>query len=110
MRWACAAIGQSDLWTYRGWFWVDVTMVTKEEILEKGNVVLHVRIAGITQRQEFIVEHHETAVGSVPFLVCKRALPVSEMLRLAEELKLPIESNKQKVFPAGTGPKDFAGL
>jgi hypothetical protein len=82
----------------------------RQGILESGKVVLHAKAAGMVQRHEFSVEREETAYGKVPFLVCVRALPLTELVRLAEENQLPVKCAGQKVYPKGKGPRDFAGL
>lgn len=82
----------------------------KERILQVGKVELKVTVAGMTQRHEFFVEREETAFGNVAFLVCRRNLPLSELVRIAGESQLPVKCAGQKVFPKGKGPKDFVGL
>ncbi|MFA5076964.1 MAG: hypothetical protein WC488_00885 [Candidatus Micrarchaeia archaeon] len=81
-----------------------------EEVLAQKSVVLNAVIGGMRQRHEFFIEREETAFGKIPYLACRRALPVSEMMRIASESGLPVKCPGQKVFPNGKGPKDFAGL
>lgn len=88
----------------------NVTMVTKEQILHNRKAVFLLVVAGIRQKHEFFVEHMETAVGKIPFLVSRRALPVSELSRVAEESQLPVFCAGQKIFPKGKSPKDFLNL
>ncbi|MDD5337069.1 MAG: hypothetical protein PHS02_01150 [Candidatus ainarchaeum sp.] len=80
------------------------------EVLGQKSVILKVTISGIRQRHEFFIEHGETAFGRIPFLACRRALPVGEMMRIANENDLPVRCPGQQVFPNGKGPKDFLGL
>ncbi len=82
----------------------------REKILQIGKVTLHVTVAGMRQRQDFIVEREETAFGKIPFLACSRNLLLGELMRIAEENQLPVKCAGQKLFPKGKGPKDFAGL
>lgn len=82
----------------------------KERILQIGKAELKVTIAGMTQRHGFFVEMEETPFGKVPFLVCRRNLPLNELVRIAEENQLPVKCAGQKIFPKGKSPKDFVGL
>ncbi len=82
----------------------------REQILQIGKVTLNVTIAGIRQRQDFVVEREDGPVGKIPYLSCARSLPINEMVRVAEENQLPVKSAGQKIFPRGKGPKDFANI
>ncbi len=82
----------------------------REKILQTGKVTLRVTIAGMWQRQDFFVEREETAFGKIPFLVCRRNLPLNELVRISEESQLPVKCSGQKVFPKKKGPKDFVGV
>jgi hypothetical protein len=79
-------------------------------ILKQGYTRIRVRRAGILQFQVFKVKR--VALGSETFveLFLDRLLDMSEMLRVANETGLPVESENRRVFPEGKGAKDFAGL
>lgn len=81
-----------------------------EEILKTGRVIVDVSIAGVLQRQPFLLEREETPFGKIPFLVPKNTLPLSAIMRALDETGLPIRSGGQKFFPKGKSIKEFAGL
>ena len=81
---------------------------TKGNILKNGSIEVHVKISGIRQRHTLKVEREKTAFGMVPYLVCDKSIPTNELLRLAQELQLPIKCKGMKVFPKGKAAKDFA--
>lgn len=85
-------------------------MVTREQILERKKATFEITVAGIRQKHEFTLEYSETAVGKIPFLTSKRMFPINELMRIADETGLPVNSAGQKLFPKGKGPRDFLGL
>lgn len=82
-------------------------MEDKETIIKRGWVEVHVVSAGMRQRHMLNVRKEKTMWGTVPFLVTQARIPHSELLRLAEELQLPVQAGGLKVFPRGKSPKDF---
>lgn len=83
-------------------------MVSKEQILKKGSVEVHVKVGGIRQRHTLKVEKEKTAWGMVPFLVFSRQVSAAELVRIAQELQLPVKCKGMKVFPKGKAAQDFA--
>ncbi len=83
-------------------------MTNKEEILKRGYVDVKVFVAGFRQGHRLEVVRQKTSHGMVPFLICKHYIPATEMVRLAEELQLPIKHKDTVVFPRGTMPSSFA--
>ncbi len=81
----------------------------RQKLLEQGKATLNVTVAGMRQRQDFMLEREETPYGKVPFLTCTRVLPLHELLKISEEFQLPVKCAGQKVFPKGKSPRDFAG-
>jgi len=79
----------------------------KEEILKRGSVEVHAKVGGIRQRHVLRVEREKTAWGMVPYLVCEHKIPAAELIRLAEELQLPIKCRGMAVFPKGKAAQDF---
>ncbi|MFH1785419.1 MAG: hypothetical protein ABH842_03240 [Candidatus Micrarchaeota archaeon] len=82
-------------------------MNDKNEILKRGYVDVKVYVAGLRQSHRLDVVKENTSQGEVPFLVCKHYMPATEMVRLAEELKLPIKHKSTVVFPKGMSPSNF---
>lgn len=79
------------------------------DILKKGSASAHIKIAGILQLHEFRVEREKTAFGEIPVLVPEKkvTLPLTEALKVANELGLPVRSSSGLVFPTGKFAKDF---
>ena len=82
-------------------------MISKDEILKRGSVEVHAKVGGIRQRHTLKVVWEKTAWGTVPFCVSSFQLPASELLRLAQEIGLPIKCRGMVVFPKGKAAQDF---
>ncbi len=83
-------------------------MISREEILKRGFVDVKVFVSGLRQSHRLTIERERMAQGLVPFLVCKHYIPTPELLRLAEELQLPVKCRDVRVFPKGKMAGDFA--
>jgi hypothetical protein len=82
----------------------------RDEILKRGYVDVKVYVAGLRQNHRLTVEKEKTVHGEVPYLLSKNYIPNTELVRLANELMLPIKHNKTMVLPKGMMPKDFAQM
>jgi len=82
----------------------------RAEILKKGYIDVKVYVAGLRQGHRLTVARERTVHGEVPYLMCKNYIPSSELVRLANELMLPIKHNNTMVLPKGMMPKDFAKI
>lgn len=82
----------------------------REQILKDGKVMVRVKHSGMMQNLEFIVAREKTGFGEIPFLKIERPVDASELMRVADEVQLPIISLSGKVFPKGKGMRDFVGL
>lgn len=82
----------------------------REEALSKGEVSVRVKRSGMYQMLPFRLVRKKTPSGLVPYLVLDKFLDLSELVRVAEEYRLPVESPVGKVFPKGKKESDFAGL
>ena len=80
------------------------------EALSKGGVSVRVKRSGMYQLLPFRLVRRKTPSGLVPCLVLDRFLDLSELVRVAEEYQLPVESPVGKVFPKGKKEMDFLGL
>lgn len=78
-----------------------------QSILQEGSVEVRVRVAGIWQRHKLTLEYETTAFGRVPYLVTRANIPFAELLRVANELDMPLKAPAGVVFPQGKAPKDF---
>jgi len=83
-------------------------MIGKEEILRRGYVDVKVYVTGLRQSHRLEVVKEKTSVGMVPFLVCKHYIPTAELVRLAEQLQLPVKHKEVVVFPKGKMASSFA--
>ncbi|MFA5412087.1 MAG: hypothetical protein WC350_01935 [Candidatus Micrarchaeia archaeon] len=81
-----------------------------KELIKKGRAEAHIRIAGILQLHPFVVIKEKTAFGEIPVLVPEKKvlLPLTEALKVANEMDLPVRCSAGLVFPAGKFAKDFA--
>lgn len=82
-------------------------MNSKDEILKRGYVDVKIYVTGFRQSHRLNIVIEKTPTGEIPFLVSKNYIPNSELVRIANELKLPVKHKDTVVFPAGMGPKDF---
>ncbi len=83
-------------------------MISKEEILRRGFVDVKVYVSGLRQSHRLTVVREKTPHGIVPFLMSKYYIPTNELVRLAEELQLPMKHNQIEVFPRGKMASSFA--
>jgi hypothetical protein len=81
--------------------------ISSQEIIKRGYVDVHVRVAGIRQIHRLIVRREHTAFGEIPCLTTNVNIATAELLRIADELGLPVKSQSTLVFPKGKGPNDF---
>jgi hypothetical protein len=83
---------------------------SRKEILQSGSVDIRVKRAGVFQILTFTLEREQTPAGPVPYLVLDKFLDTPELLRIAEELQLPVKAKNGKFFPPGKMSVDFVGL
>lgn len=81
--------------------------ISPEQIIKRGFVDVHVRVSGIRQCHRLTLIKENTAFGVINALATKVEIPASELLRVVEELGLPIKTPSMIVFPKGKGPADF---
>lgn len=86
----------------------ELVRINKDEILKRGYVDVKVFVSGLRQSHRLQVERERTPQGMVPYLVCKHYIPTAELVRLAEELQLPLRCRDVAVFPRGKKAGDFA--
>ncbi|MCX6768424.1 MAG: hypothetical protein NTY83_01100 [Candidatus Micrarchaeota archaeon] len=80
------------------------------DVVKKGSVEAEVRIAGMLQIHKFIIAREKTAFGEIPVLVPEKkvTLPLTEAMKVANQLDLPVRSASGLVFPSGKFAKHFA--
>jgi len=84
--------------------------LNRESILKDGTVNIRVKRAGMLQIQTFIVKREKTPMGDVPYLTIDKFVDIPELMRVANEVQLPLNAKNGKIFPDGKSAKDFAGL
>ncbi len=81
-----------------------------EEALRRGSIKIRVRRSGILQQLTFRVKR--VHAGNVEYveLFTERIVDTSELIRIANEVKLPIEAPNATAFPDGTSATDYSFL
>lgn len=80
---------------------------SKEDILRKGFVYVKVIVSGLRQSHKLTVTKEKTPQGIFTYLQGRYEIPEAEMVRVAEELQLPIKTKDVLVFPEGKMQGDF---
>ncbi|MGB9732568.1 MAG: hypothetical protein ACP5HF_01945 [Candidatus Micrarchaeia archaeon] len=77
------------------------------EIVRKGSIKIRVRRSGMLQQLTFNVK--EAEAGNIKYykLYTDRLVDISELIRVAEEVGLPVEAPNGKAFPKGSTASDF---
>jgi hypothetical protein len=78
------------------------------EILKAGSAKIRVRRSGMYQQITFTVK--KARLGSIEYseLFTERLIEMPDMMRIAEEIGLPVECPSGRAFPKGKGAADFA--
>lgn len=87
---------------------MSVTTINPEDIVKRGYVDVKVYVTGLRQSHRLEVVMEKAAGGMVPFLVAKLYIPTQELVKLAEQLQLPIRHKDTIVFPRGKMAGYFA--
>jgi len=87
-----------------------MTQPTQKEIFTAGFIEVKVKSGGFIKKHRLTVVRENTGFGEMPFLTAKESFPNAEMVRLANELQLPIKSGSAVAFPTGKMAKDFVGI
>lgn len=78
--------------------------------IERGSIKIRVKRSGMYQQLTFFVR--KTTTGDLSFveLFTERVLDTSELLRVSNEVGLPLSAPNGKAFPTGKSAKDFSSL
>lgn len=79
-------------------------------ILKDGSIRIRLHRAGMFQFQTFAVRRVKYGGGEFVELYLDKVIEMSELLRIANETGLPVESQNGRAFPEGKGAKEFMGL
>lgn len=85
---------------------MEVSEIAKD-IVRRKSIKIRVRRSGMLQQLTFEVK--EATAGNIKYyeLYTSRIVDTSELLRVAEEVGLPVEAPNGKAFPKGTSASDF---
>ena len=83
---------------------------TRDQLLKMKKAEIRVRRNGMFQRIVFTIKTVEEPYGKYPVLFTDRIIDLSEAVRLAEELQIPVEIPSGTTFPKGKTGKDFVFL
>ncbi|MCL5106182.1 MAG: hypothetical protein M1331_02175 [Candidatus Marsarchaeota archaeon] len=80
---------------------------TARQIIEKGEITVKVKRAGMTQNIEFRIKR--IRAGNVEFieLFSGRVIDMNEISRISNEFGLPVEASNGRAFPNGKSARDF---
>ncbi len=81
-----------------------------KNIINRGNERIRVKRTGMLQYMNFTVKRVNIGSDTFVELFSDRHLDSGELQRVADETGLPVEAEKLRAFPKGTGAKDFIGL
>ena len=78
------------------------------DIVRRGSIKIRVKRSGMLQQLTFKIK--EATAGNIKYyeLYTDRLVDTSELVRVAEEIGLPVEAPNGKAFPKGSGASDFA--
>ncbi|VVC04807.1 Uncharacterised protein [Candidatus Burarchaeum australiense] len=83
---------------------------TAKEAIERGKIEVKVWRAGALQNVELIATRLPIGGANYLILSTPRMIDLAELVRIAEEIGLPISAGNGKVYPKGKGASDFVGL
>ena len=81
-----------------------------KNIIRLGSIRIRLRRAGMFQFQTFTIRSVKHGSDSFVELYLDKVIDMSELLRIANETGLPVESQNGRAFPDGLGAKDFMNI
>ena len=80
------------------------------QAMQNGSIKIRVKRSGMYQLLTFRIKKAQN--GNVDFieLFTDRIVDTSELLKVSEDIGLPVEAPNAKVFPKGTSAQDFSSL
>ena len=78
-----------------------------KKILKHGFAEIQVRASGMLQKHKFSLKKEKSAFGDYYLLEIDQPIGVAELMRVANEVDLPIRAPTGFFFPNGKTPKDF---
>ncbi len=81
-----------------------------KRIIKDGRTMARVKRSGMFQSLTLTIKRVKIGNETFVELFVDRLIDMSELIRVANELGLPVEAQNGRAFPNGTGSKDFVGL
>ncbi len=78
-----------------------------KKILKSGFAELQVKASGMLQKHKFTLKKESSAFGEYYLLEIEVPIGISELMRIANEVDLPVRAPTGFFFPKGKSPKDF---
>ena len=77
------------------------------DIVRRGSIKIRVRRSGMLQQLTFKIK--EATAGNIKYyeLYTDRIVDTPELIRIAEQIGLPVEAPNGKAFPKGSSASDF---
>lgn len=80
------------------------------DIIREGQTKIRVMRSGMYQQLTFKVKRVKAGSEEFIELFSDRIIDTSEIIRIANDVGLPVEAQNGRVFPASKAAKDFIGL
>lgn len=84
--------------------------IDQNKILKEGKIEMRVLRSGMWQKITFTIKRIKTPDGEYPLLFTDKIIDLKEIVRVAEETNLPVQTPTGTAFPKGKSAKDFIGL
>lgn len=81
-----------------------------QDAIKRGSLKIRVARNGMFQQLTFRIKRNQMGNITYVVLATERQVDISELMKIAEEIGLPVEAQNGKAFPKGTAATDFAGL
>ncbi|MEM3245607.1 MAG: hypothetical protein QW045_02080 [Candidatus Micrarchaeaceae archaeon] len=78
-----------------------------KKILKDGKITIKVRRSSMLQFITFTIKQVSAGSYTFPELFSDRIIDLSEIVRIANDVGLPVEAHGLRAFPQGKGAKDF---
>ena len=78
-----------------------------KKIIKDGFAEIQVRASGMLQKHKFTLKEERSAFGDYYLLETDAPIGVAEVMRVANEVDLPVKAPTGFSFPKGKSPKDF---
>lgn len=78
--------------------------------IEHGSIKVRVKRSGMYQQLTFTIRKAQAGNISFVELFTERIVDTSELLKMSEDIGLPVEAPNAKAFPKGKAAQDFAEL